>query len=345
MSRLEKVLAVLAVLPFGLGFSADVGEPLPEDDGVVFTFTDPEIIESSGLLVDDGLFATVNDSGDSGRVFTVDPADGSTVAVTAWEGGPEDVEAMARLPGGDVLVGDIGDNSSARESVELLRVPFGVDGTVDPTTYDLVYPDGSHDAETLLVHPETGEVLVVAKEFIGRLYAAPEVLDEDSPNTLELLGEVLPIATDGAFFADGDHFVLRGYGDAAFYRWPSLEEVGTIDLPQQPQGEGIAVDDAGVVYISSEGQNSKVLRVDLPPDLRAELDGTAEEPTTDPTDPSTDPTADPTADPGSDDEEGADGSADADDDAADRPVWPWALGGGVGVLIVLVLLRSLRPRP
>jgi len=329
VSRLEKVLAALAVLPFGLGFTVGGAAPAIVENEVVFAFADPEIVESSGLVAQDGLFATVNDSGDSGRVFAVDPGDGRTVAVTEWEGEPEDVEALAPMPDGDLLVGDVGDNFAERDSVELLRVPYGTDGSVDPTTYELTYPDGAHDAESLLVHPDTGQVMVVAKEFIGRLYAAPTKLDQDDPNRLELLGEVLPIATDGAFFPDGLHFVLRGYGTAAFYEWPSLVEVGEVDLPYQEQGEGIAVDKFGDVYVSSEGEHSEVLRIGLPRSLRAELDGTAEEPDRDAA-------------------EGDDGGTTIDDDepAQDviRPFWPWALGGVAGVLILVVLLRALRPR-
>lgn len=333
MSRLEKLLAALAVLPFGLGFSVGGATPAPVDDEVVFAFADPAIIESSGLAVQDGLFATVNDSGDSGRVFTVDPADGRTVAVTEWEGEPDDVEAIAPLPDGDLLVGDIGDNDADRDSVELLRVPFGTDGAVEPATYELTYPDGAHDAESLLVHPDTGQVMLVAKEFIGRLYAAPVELDQDATNELELVGEVLPIATDGAFFPDGSHFVLRGYSTATFYAWPSLDEVGEVDLPYQEQGEGIAVGEDGEVYVSSEGEHSEVLRIGLPRSLRAELDGKAD-------------ASDRNGDRDRDRQDDGGTRTDGDEPAQDvtRPFWPWALGGVVGALILVVLLRALRPR-
>lgn len=330
MSRLEKILAALAILPFGLGFAVGDGGP---DSEVVFSFADQEIIESSGLAVEDGRFATINDSGDTGRVFTVDPGDGRTVAVTSWEGEPEDLEAMALTPDGDVLVGDVGDNLAERGSIELVRVPFGTDGTVTPRTYQLTYPDGPHDAEALLVHPRSGQVLVVAKEFIGRLYAAPTKLDTDGANELERIGEdFLPITTDGAFFPDGDHFVLRGYGDAAFYRWPSLKKVGEIELPEQEQGEGVAVDEEGRVYLSSEGLRSAVLRLELPKRIQAELDG-----------PDGKPDEKQARDP-----EGSDGNlADDDPPAQDvtRPFLPWAVGGIIGVVVLVVLFRALRPRP
>ena len=181
---------------------------------------------------------------------------------------------MAVLPDGDVLVGDIGDNTA------VARVDRAAPGAVRrgrrgrPDDLRAGVPDGPHDAEALLVHPKSGQVLVVAKEFIGRLYAAPTKLDTDGTNELELIDEdVLPIVTDGAFFPDGKHFVLRGYGDAAFYRWPSLEPVGEIGLPGRQQGEGIAVSKDGTVYVSSEGVNSEVLRIKLPRALRAEMEG------------------------------------------------------------------------
>ena len=85
----------------------------------------------------------------------------------------------------EVLVGDIGDNAGVRDSVRLLRVPVGRgDRHVTPTTYDVVYPDGAQDAETLLVHPVTGRVLIVTKGvFGGKVMAAPRRLstERDQP--------------------------------------------------------------------------------------------------------------------------------------------------------------------
>lgn len=324
MSRVVKGLALLAVLPFGLGI-AEVAHA-PERSEVVFAFEDPEIIESSGLVARDGLFATVNDSGDSGRVFTVDPATGETVGETTWDDEPYDIEALAPAGPGEVLVGDIGDNINQRDELTLTRVPIGEGDLSGPlATYTLTYPDGPHDAEAMLVHPRTGRVIVVAKEFIGRVYAAPARLAEDRANRLEEIGEAMPIATDGAFFPDGRHLVLRGYSSATVYRWPSLEEVGDLDLPSQQQGEGIAVDEDGRVYVSSEGQHSEVLEVRLPRRIVAEMEGPA-----------------PAADPGP-----AEPEQPAGQDVAaqgERPVWPWLLGGVAGAAIVVVLLRSLRPR-
>ncbi|KRA30896.1 MULTISPECIES: hypothetical protein [unclassified Nocardioides] len=313
---MEKLLLLLLPVPFVIGFMAPGAASEPVPGTVVFSYTDPEIVESSGLVARDGLVVTVNDSGDSNRIFTVDPATGDTVGVTRWQGDARDIEAIAPAGDGEVYVGDIGDNAATREEIEIARVPFGRGNQdVDAATYDLVYPDGPHDAETLLVHPKTGQVFVVAKEFIGRIYAAPNDLDEKGLNELAAVDEVLGTATDGAFFPDGEHLVLRNYGQAAVYTWPDLDRVATVDLPAQQQGEGIAVSESGEVLIGSEGVNSEVLRVDLP----------------------TDESAAPT--PGASNE-GVPVTA-----ADDRSLWPWALGGVAGLAVIVVLIRSLRPRP
>ena len=72
---------------------------------------------------------------------------------------PTDVEALAPAGRGQVWVGDIGDNRSARSQVQVARIPVGRgDRDVSPTVYDLVYPDGAHDAETLVSDPRTGRL-------------------------------------------------------------------------------------------------------------------------------------------------------------------------------------------
>ena len=208
-------------------------------------FEDPAIVESSGLAVVDGMFVTTNDSGDTGRVFAVDLATGRTVGVTTWSAEPDDVEALAPAAAdGEVWVGDIGDNQR--------RAFLGVGGAragrrratvdVDVPSYELVYPEGARDAESLLADPATGRLYVVSKGVLGgALYAAPERLSARKPNRLEEVGPVLGIATDAAFFPDGRHIIVRSYSEAAVYSWPELEEVGRFGLPDQQQGEGIAV--------------------------------------------------------------------------------------------------------
>ena len=318
-------LALAVPFAIGAALAADTS-----DADEAFAFRDRAIVESSGLVVDGEFLVTTNDSGDGGRVFTVS-ASGQTVGVTTWADDPVDVEALAPAGPGHVWVGDIGDNSSARDSVSVTRVPVGEgDRSVTEPAIRLVYPDGPHDAEGLLAHPTTGRLYVVSKEvFGGTLYEAPEGLDESADNRLRSLGQVAGLVTDGGFLPDGRHLVLRTYSRAFVYTFPGLEAVGDLELPQQEQGEGLAVIDAGTVYLSSEGARSEVLRLRLPERItRATSDTTAPAPNASGT-------------PG---ERSTPSGNELAAEPRDRDVWPWLLGGVALVLMTITLLRALRPR-
>ncbi|GAA1927754.1 hypothetical protein [Nocardioides hwasunensis] len=258
--------ATVVALPFLLGAAS--GSPdVPADP--VFRFGDPDVVESSGLVVVDGLVVTVNDSGDSGRVFVVDPTSGETVGVTSWSPDPVDVEALAPAGAGHVWVADTGDNRRVRDSVSVLRVPVGRgDRTVDPEAYELVYPDGARDAEALVRHPLTGRLFVITKGvFAGSVYAAPPRLRADRPNPLVEVGQAPGIVTDATFLPGGGGVVMRTYSSAHLAAHPSWEQVASWTLPRQDQGEGIALAGSGLL-LSTEGARSEVLRVPLPPEAR-----------------------------------------------------------------------------
>ena len=264
------MIGVVLAAPFLLGAAAGS----PSGDDPAFRFTDPDIVESSGLVaatgVANGLVVTTNDSGDSGRVFAVDPTTGDTVGVTTWSPDPVDVEALAPAGPGHVWVGDIGDNRRLRSSVEVLRVPVGRgEIAARPETYELVYPDGARDAEALLSHPLTGQLFVVTKGvFAGTVYAAPMRLRSDAPNRLREVAQAPGIVTDATFLPGGGAVVLRTYSTAYVAAFPSWQPVASQELPQQDQGEGIALDGRALL-LSSEGARSQVLRVEVPPEAAA----------------------------------------------------------------------------
>ena len=264
--------ALVVVLPFVAG-AASGGSPSGPDGAEAFRFSDPDIVESSGLtFVPDrqgGLVVTTNDSGDSGRVFTVDARTGSTVGITSWASDPVDVEALAPAGPGHVWVADTGDNQAVRDSVQVLRVPFGRrDVAATPTAYTLVYPDGPRDAEALVRHPLTGRLFVITKGvFSGTVYAAPLRLRADRANRLVEVGEAPGIVTDATYLPGGGGVVMRTYSQA-YLADPAWQIVSSWDLPAQDQGEGVAVATGGLL-LSTEGARSRVLSVPLPPEARA----------------------------------------------------------------------------
>jgi hypothetical protein len=324
----ERLVVGAVALPFLLGAAA---APSGDHGREVFRFQDPDIVEASGLVVQDGLFLTTNDSGDAGRVFAVDPDTGETVGVTTWASEPEDVEALAPAGAGEVWVGDIGDNLEERQSIRVTRVPVGAEDQDDSgTSYELVFPGPARDAETLLSQPGTGRLFVASKEIFGAaLFAAPTDLSPDHPNRLRRIGPTLTFATDGAFFPNGRHLVVRNYQQAVVYTFPGLEQVGTLALPDQQQGEAIAVSADDRVFVTSEGRHQAVLEVSLPAKVRARMTPTSP--------PSEATSSTPASRP----------RQELPEQAAQpgRDPWQWALGAGLFLVAVLVVLLAVRPNP
>jgi hypothetical protein len=218
---------------------------------------------------------TTNDSGGDALVFVVDPRTGRTVGRTTYADEVTDTEALAPAGAHAVWVGDIGDNNEVRASVRVFRVPVGRgDRTVEAPAYDLVYPDGAHDAESLVAAPD-GRLWVITKGLLGgTAYVAPRHLDPDHPNRLRAVAAVDVWATDAALFPDGRHVLVRGYDSAVVYTFPAFRPVATVDLPRQRQGEGVSIGPSGRVRLSSEGRNGPVLQVDLPDALTSVVEPT-----------------------------------------------------------------------
>jgi hypothetical protein len=265
--RFQAVTAVLLIS--GAVVLADEPPAVPEP---AFTFQDAAIDESSGLLDLGSTVATVNDSGAGPVVHLVDSETGRTVGRTTYTTDEVvDVEALAAGPDGSVWVGDIGDNSAHRMSVAVYRLPEVTPGdrTVESQRYDLQYRGGPRDAEALLVDPRDGRLHVVSKGlFGGEVFVAPEELRTDRPNLLRPVGRTSGMVTDGAFFPDGRHVLLRSYSRATVYDSAQWRSPAGMRLPDQRQGEGLAMAPTGDrVLVSTEGAGSKVLTVRLGADI------------------------------------------------------------------------------
>jgi hypothetical protein len=234
--------------------------------------TDPRIIESSNLVASalhPGLVWTTNDSGDSARVFGVDKS-GRTVALLHLRGArARDWEALA--PGKDAAgkpllwVGDLGDNRSSWPSVRVYRIvePAQLgEQDVAWTGYDLRFPDGPRDAETLLVDPADQRLYVVSKRVDGAaVYEAPSSLRADRVNLLKRVASAPAVVTDGSFSPNGKLVALRDY----VWAWTSSSIRGPwhrLSIPLEPQGESLTwTPDGKAVLIGSEGVGSTVWRV------------------------------------------------------------------------------------
>lgn len=267
------VSAAVALAASSVAAAAFAAEAV--DSEVAFTVHDPAIVESSGLTwVDLGSrrwVVTVNDSGDAGQVFTLDPETGRTAGVTSFAPDPFDVEALAPAGGRHVWVGDIGDNGRVRGTLTLTRVPVGPGRreTANPLSRQVRYPDRARDAEALLAHPHTGRLYVVTKSVLGgQVWQVPELDAPGGSMTMREVGQVPALVTDGAFLPSGDHVLLRTYTHGHLLTYPEWEVVESFVLPPQPQGEGLTVLPDGDVLLSTEGERRDVLRIALPEGVR-----------------------------------------------------------------------------
>lgn len=267
-SRLAVVAAPLLVLVAGLGVAPSLEvQAEQERRTTLFRFADPDITEASGLVAVGDRFVTVNDSGDDPVVYLVD-GDGRTVGRTTFTTDEvEDVEALAVGPDGALWVGDIGDNYRERSSVVVYRMPAPEPGdrTVEAERFELAYAEGARDAETLLVDPRSGRLLVVSKGlFGGTVFAAPAEL-APTGNMLRAVAPTGGLVTDGTFLPDGRYLVLRDYGGATVYDARRLRPRVSFRLPDQAQGEAITATGPDRVVVTSEGLGARVVQVLLPP--------------------------------------------------------------------------------
>ena len=288
---------------------------------VEFTITDPDIIESSGLATDTEAqrYWTVNDSGAAGIAYALDDR-GETQGTLEFRVEPVDVEAVA-FHEGRLYVADIGDNRARRDSVTVYFFDDAAPATkpVVYKAYDFSYPDGPHDAETLLVDGD-GRLFIVTKGVEGGIYAAPTSPSRQGVNELERVGDAPAFVTDGTVLPDG-RFALRTYVSVEIVDPDSYEVVARAATPAQKQGESITTTfDGKDLLVGSEGRRSKVLRMDVPTALDAAPTPSASPPSTSPS-PSATQTQSPSATGGaaSPSPSGGEDSAASEDDVPEDP--------------------------
>ncbi|MFJ8107414.1 WD40 repeat domain-containing protein [Streptomyces sp. NPDC096132] len=242
-----------------------------------FTIEDQRITESSGLAASrqhPGIYWTHNDQDSGSYLYAVDSGTGETVAriTLSGVGQQRDVEAVAIGPDNQIYVGDIGDNDGVTwPYVWIYQLPEPKDlkdQTIRATQYVVKYSDGSRDAESMVVHPETGRVYIIDKqEDGGHLYEGPAKLSASGTNVFKPVATVDLWATDAAFSPNGTQLAVRGYFGGILYDWNGgdIKREGRLDVPLQRQGESISYSaDGSKLMYGSEGTGSSVVAEDAP---------------------------------------------------------------------------------
>lgn len=242
------------------------------------TISSSQVNESSGIAPSRayaGEYYTHNDSGDRARFFRVG-SNGEIrgtytlrgVLARDWED-----MASARIDGKNFLYfGDIGDNDSKYKSVLIYRVeePNGTGNQEisDFQIYEVTYPGGPRNAETLMVDPKTGDIWIVEKKTgSGSIYRLRKP-GKSGKFKFERKGSIsfpdglapMRVITGGAVAPDGKHLVLRTYAFAYEFPIPRKMEsflettCSRVQTPPQVQGEAICYAlDSNRLVTTSEG--------------------------------------------------------------------------------------------
>ena len=265
------VVVLLASLVGRAGATTSSQDPAAAT--VACTIDDSRIDEQSGLAVSaahPGTAYVINDSGSDAEVYALDLVTCDVVGVTQVEDVPwRDPEALALGGDGTLWIADTGDNDAVRDDAMLysLPEPGRDDGRVTPDVHPIAFETGREDVEALLVDPAGTAMWVVTKGWLGgEVLALPEDLPTGAVSTATPTGVEVPIlVTDASMTPDGHYAVVRTYLDATLYDvGDDFAEVGSLTLPNQPQGETIAVEPDGTsVLVGSEGVGEPLHRLPL----------------------------------------------------------------------------------
>ncbi|MGI9055315.1 MAG: hypothetical protein ACR2F2_05875 [Pyrinomonadaceae bacterium] len=256
-----------------------------------------EIDESSGLAASkctENVFWTHNDSGDGAYIFALDSKGEKLATYKVKNAVNNDWEDIAEIknPNGEcfLYIGDIGNNARTKTVQTVYRVKEPTDFSKDSSKKNPLmtdeaekikfsYPDVSHDAETLLVHPQTGDIYIITKRLSGAagIYKLKAGFDKSKTVKPEKISDFSVPAvpegflTGGDISPDGRRVVFCDYFGAYEILLPENaknfddiwnEKPLIIELGTREQGEAIGYSaDGNSIFATSENKNSPLIEV------------------------------------------------------------------------------------
>jgi hypothetical protein len=272
----------------------------------IATLADRAVRESSGIVAsrrDAGIFWTHNDSGDGPLVYAFDREGRARGTFSVAGAKARDWEDIAAGPGPErgetyLYAGDIGDNGRELESIVVYRfpepqvappaAPSSADGarsqpraTPPAEAIRLKYPDGAHNAEALLVHPQTGDLYVVTKTAQSAgVYKLAAPFAAGGVHTLAHVATMRgpdffgALVTGGDISPDGRRVALCDYAQGYELTLPAgakgFDEVWTqqpaaVPLGLRMQGEAVCYRlDGAALLATSERTPTPLIEVVLP---------------------------------------------------------------------------------
>jgi len=261
--------------------------------------SNPDVIEASGLTVSkcqpNGLW-THNDSGDDAFIYAIDPSGANLGTWHVRNAQNIDWEDIAEFKdaGGKcfIYIGETGDNNLSRNIHTIYRVP---EPTVAPASANtrqknaletapaeslsFSYSDAPHNAETLLVHPVTGDIYVLSKNRTdpSGVYKIVPNFGSSAVQKVPYIAQIkvpsvpFGLLTGGDASSDGRRVVLCDYIDGYELTLPAgdsnFDDIWKqiplrIDLGPRDTGEAVAYSpDGNTIYATTEGKRAPMIVV------------------------------------------------------------------------------------
>ncbi|MCP3141529.1 cell wall anchor protein [Pyxidicoccus xibeiensis] len=268
------VAQVVALRPAGAP-ACTVGDTFAPTYTTVGTVASTAIVEPSGLAASrltPGVIYVHNE--DTTAVVAISAANASTLGTfNVADVTPADWEDVATGPcpaGKCIFMGDIGRASAnfptPPSTFAVYRIPepnIGggqTSGSLTAEKFPFQYPDTPKDAESIMVHPTTGDIYVITKSSTGlsKVYKFPKPMP--APDTLTTLIFVanlqlptnsdpeFPKATSAAIHPCANRFILRTYRTVYEFRAPAGAAFETafaatpVALTDTVEGQGEAIE-------------------------------------------------------------------------------------------------------
>ncbi|MEM9365089.1 MAG: hypothetical protein AAGD07_03765 [Planctomycetota bacterium] len=305
--RIEDSATLLTASLVGLVAFASVGfADKPEPDASKSTIIQSTaVVEASGISFshrDPTCVWVHNDSGDDAFVYAIDRATGESTARVQLVGLQavdwEDMAIFSVDGQPKMLIADVGDNLSERESVTLhlfdepdphqdARIPVAAIKRIN-----IRYPDGPRNCEAVWVDPRRKRIYLAEKATLP--WAGVYSISWDAPEPASLAHATLRREASLAipWITGADHDARTGdlwvisYWQAFRFRLQDSQPLESqltvipesIALPRLKQIEAVGVDAQSRMWVTSEGQQPPLMLVDsgalaaMPQTQKVEID-------------------------------------------------------------------------
>jgi hypothetical protein len=231
------------------------------------------IKEASGIADSKAVPQTLwveEDSGNPPQLYSLN-YDGSVRKKVYIKGATNhDWEDMA-LSDDSIYIAETGDNNLVRLEYAIYKFPeptADVDTVYGFEKVRFQYPDGSHNAEAILVDPVTKDILIITKsDSPARIYKIAYPYSNTLNTAIQVGQLTYDVVTGAALSPDGKEIIVRTYSTLYHYNCDGRSILAALQtaptsLPytMEPQGEavGFTANNSGFFTLSERGFSSSV---------------------------------------------------------------------------------------